>query len=107
AADELSPDDQRRRVMGGSTRPTRRYSGVIGPGDERRHASSDEELWGESWYFDFAARDASVGGYVRLGLYPNKGVAWWWATCVRPGEPTVLVREHEAPLPSAAALELR
>jgi hypothetical protein len=80
---------------------------VIGPGDERRHPSNDEELWGESWYFDFAARDGSVGGYVRLGLYPNQGVAWWWATCVRPGEPTVLVRDHEAPLPSAAALELR
>jgi hypothetical protein len=80
---------------------------VIAPADERRHASNDEELWGESWYFDFAARDGSVGGYVRLGLYPNKRVAWWWATCVRPGEPTVLVRDHEAPLPSAAALEVR
>jgi hypothetical protein len=80
---------------------------VIAAGDERRHAPAADELWGESWYFDFAARDASVGGYVRLGLYPNKQAAWWWATFVGPDRPTVVVKEHDAPLPSAAALEVR
>lgn len=80
---------------------------MIGPADERRHPVGEGELWGESWYFDFVTPDASLGGYVRLGLYPNKGVAWWWATFVRPDAPTVLVRDHEVPLPSGSALEVR
>ena len=32
-----------------------------------------ERLWGESWYFDFTNREGTLGGYVRLGLYPNLG----------------------------------
>jgi hypothetical protein len=80
---------------------------VITAADERRHGATDEELWGESWYFDFAAEDESVGGYVRLGLYPNKRVAWWWATVVRPDQPTILVRDHEVALPKREALEVR
>ena len=41
--------------------------------DENLHPPGDEELWGESWYLDWAASDCSYGGYVRLGLYPNLG----------------------------------
>jgi hypothetical protein len=79
---------------------------VIGPGDERAHAPDGERLWGESWYFDFAQSDGSLGGYLRLGLYPNLGVAWWWAYVVGEGRPLVVVRDHEVPLP-AQGLEAR
>jgi hypothetical protein len=75
--------------------------------DEGRHVAGPEPLWGESWYFDFAAPDASVGGYVRLGLYPNLGVAWYWAYLVRPGHPLIAVRDHEVELPRGEALEVR
>ena len=61
----------------------------------------DERLWGESWYFDFIDRDGTLGGYVRLGLYPNLGVAWYWACLVGEGRPLVTVIDHEVPLPKA------
>jgi hypothetical protein len=38
-----------------------------------------DRLWGESWYFDFASVDATVGGFVRIGDYPNLGRRWCWA----------------------------
>ncbi|MER3453409.1 MAG: hypothetical protein C4321_09835 [Chloroflexota bacterium] len=77
------------------------------PADEGVHAPGTEALWGESWYFDFAAPDGSVGGYVRLGLYPNLGVAWWWACVVGEGRRPVLVRDHEVALPKPGSLEVR
>ena len=76
------------------------------PEDERRHIPGSERLWGESWYFDFAQPDGSLGGYVRLGLYPNLGVAWWWAYVVGEGRPLVAVRDHDVPLPTQG-LEIR
>jgi hypothetical protein len=69
------------------------------PADEGRHPEGPEELWGESWYLDFAAADGSYGGYVRLGLYPNLDRAWWWIALVGVGEPTVLVLDHALPCP--------
>lgn len=79
------------------------------PQDEGRHEPGTEPLWNESWYFDFAADDGSVGGYVRLGLYPNLGVAWYWAYLVgaAEGAPLLAVQHHEAALPSGAVLEVR
>ncbi|MEX0666493.1 MAG: hypothetical protein WD598_17195 [Acidimicrobiia bacterium] len=76
--------------------------------DEGRHAAGPEDLWGESWYHDFAAEDGSYGGYLRLGLYPNLGVAWYWVHLVRRGQPLVLIRDHEVPCPdpTRAALEI-
>lgn len=70
------------------------------PADEHRHESGAEPLWGESWYFDFASRDGSLGGYVRLGLYPNLGVAWYWACLVGEDRPTIAVFDHTVGLPS-------
>jgi hypothetical protein len=67
--------------------------------DEDLHRIGPEALWNESYYFDFAAPDGSVGGYVRLGLYPNWNRAWYWACIVRPGQPAVLVADNTAPLP--------
>jgi hypothetical protein len=75
--------------------------------DERLHAPGPERLWNESYYFDFAAPDGSLGGYVRLGLYPNWDRAWYWACVVRPGEPTLLVADNEAALPEPAGTDLR
>ncbi len=67
-------------------------------GGETAHQPGPEPLWGESWYFDFAARDGSIGGYVRIGRYPNLDTVWYWATVVGPDRPTVLVVDHEVPL---------
>jgi hypothetical protein len=43
------------------------------------HRPGSDRLWGESWYFDFASVDGSVGGFVRVGDYPNLGQRWCWA----------------------------
>jgi hypothetical protein len=80
--------------------------------DEGRHQPDDDLLWNESWYLDFATEDGALGGYLRLGLYPNqgpdRGVAWYWACLVGEGRPLLLVRDHEVPLPPATAgLEVR
>jgi len=75
--------------------------------DEGRHRRGSEPLWGESWYFDLAAADASLGGFVRIGLYPNLGVAWFWAALVGQDRRLVLVRDHEIELPRGASLEVR
>lgn len=71
------------------------------PADEGLHPAGSGQLWNESWYFDFAAPDGSIGGYVRLGLYPNWDRAWYWACLVRREGPLVLVADNHAPLPGA------
>jgi len=75
--------------------------------DEHGHEPGPERLWGESWYFDFTDRDGTLGGYVRLGLYPNLGVAWYWACLVGEGRPLVTVIDHEVPPPARGSLEVR
>ena len=77
------------------------------PSDEQAHAPGPEALWGESWYFDFATPGGDLGGYVRLGLYPNQGVAWYWACLVGENRPLVTVIDHLVPLPRAGSLEIR
>jgi hypothetical protein len=67
--------------------------------DEGRHEPGAELLWNESWYFDFTTADGILGGWVRLGLYPNLGVAWYHAFLVGEGRPCVAVVDHEVPLP--------
>ena len=62
---------------------------VVLPGDEARHTPDGEELWNESYYCDFVHADGSLGGWLRLGLYPNRRVAWWTAWIVRPGQPGI------------------
>src|SRR6187397_1175601 len=75
--------------------------------DERRHQPDDDQLWNESYYLDFFAPDGSLGGYLRLGLYPNLGVAWYWACLVGEGRPLVTVIDHEVALPKDGSLEIR
>jgi hypothetical protein len=78
--------------------------------DEQRHEPTDHRLWGESWYVDFAQPGADggapLGGFVRLGLYPNLGLAWWWAYVSTPGG-LVVVRDHEVSPPRGRPLEVR
>ena len=67
--------------------------------DEGPHAATDEPLWNESWYFDFADPQQGVGGWIRLGLYPNQKTAWINALLCGPDMPTVAVNDFEAVLP--------
>lgn len=65
--------------------------------DEFFHERGGADLWGESWYFDFAALDARLGGYVRVGQYPNLGTGWLWLVLVGeqlPGGRQVVVLDH-------------
>ncbi|HEV3226141.1 MAG TPA: hypothetical protein VGZ52_04880 [Acidimicrobiales bacterium] len=80
---------------------------TVSPSDEGRHEPGSEPLWGESWYFDFFSADGSVGGWVRIGLYPNLGVTWYHAYLVGPDRAIVAVADYEAPLPNPPGLELR
>jgi hypothetical protein len=75
--------------------------------DEGLHPAGPERLWNESYYFDFVAPDGSVGGYIRLGLYPNWDRAWYWACVVRPGQPAVVVADNAAPLPVLGSTTVR
>jgi hypothetical protein len=75
--------------------------------DEELHPPGPELLWNESFYFDFAAPDGSIGGYVRIGLYPNWGRAWYWACVVRPGQPAILVADNAAALPARGSTDVR
>ena len=68
--------------------------------DEGRHAPGAEQLWNESWYFDAVSEDGSLGAYVRIGLYPQLGVAWYTTYVVGPGRASVAVIDYEAPLPA-------
>jgi hypothetical protein len=75
--------------------------------DEELHPPGPERLWNESYYFDFVAPDGSVGGYIRLGLYPNWDRAWYWACVARPGQPVVLVADNAVPLPALGSTMVR
>jgi hypothetical protein len=74
------------------------------PSDEGRHTPDPDDLWNESYYFDFVTPDRSVGGWLRLGLYPNRQVAWWTAWIVRPGHPGVSAVDYHAPVPPGDGL---
>ena len=80
---------------------------AVEPADEGIHPPGDERLWSESWYFDFVAPDGSIGGWIRLGLYPNWGVCWYDALVCGPGRSTVAVVDHEVALPRRPSLEIR
>ena len=75
--------------------------------DEARHEPATDELWSESWYLDFFDPKRGIGGYVRLGLYPNLGRAWYWACVVGPDRPLVTVIDHDVKIPTAPSLEIR
>ena len=82
--------------------------GPVDPADERTHPAGPELLWNESLYMDFTAADGSLGGYVRIGRYPNLGVIWYWGCVVGPDRPLVTVIDNAVPFPTRyESLELR
>ena len=70
------------------------------PDDETAHCPTDEPLWNESWYADFADLATGFGGWVRLGLIPNQQTAWLNALLCGPDMPTVAVVDFEVPVPT-------
>jgi hypothetical protein len=74
------------------------------PSDEARHTPDTDDLWNESYYCDFVHADGSLGGWLRLGLYPNRGVAWWTAWIVRPGQRGIASVDYRAPVPPGDGL---
>jgi len=66
--------------------------------DEGAHAPTDEPLWSESWYADFADPERGLGGWFRLGLIANQRQAWVHALLCGPDMPTVAV-DAQIPLP--------
>ncbi len=68
---------------------------------------SGQSGWEESWDFDFHRADGSLGGYVRLGLWPQQRLSWFWAALVGDDRPLVTVVDHELPLSRPPGLDLR
>jgi hypothetical protein len=68
--------------------------------DESAHPATEEPLWSESWYADFADPAMGLGGWVRLGLVPNQHTAWLHALLCGSDIPTVAVVDFEVPLPA-------
>ena len=78
------------------------------PADERNHAHDADPLWSESYYLDFFDPAGELGGYVRIGRYPNLGVIWYWACVVGRNRRLVTVIDHTVPIPAnPASLEIR
>ena len=67
--------------------------------DEGVHDRTDEPFWNESWYFDFADAGQGIGGWIRLGLYPNQQTAWINALLCGPDMATIAINDFEAALP--------
>lgn len=63
--------------------------------DELAHTAGDEPLWNESWYFDFVDANQEVGGWVRLGLYPNENTSWTNGLLCGPGIPTYALNDFD------------
>ncbi|MGE0218103.1 phosphotransferase [Mycolicibacterium sp.] len=74
-----------------------------GVDDEAAHPPGLEELWSESWYFDFADAGQGVGGWIRLGLVPNQDTAWINVLLCGPDMPTLAIVDFAAPLPTDPA----
>ena len=75
------------------------------PEDEQRHEAGAEPLWGESYYLDFVDDEGEIGGYLRIGYYPNLGVEWWTASIVEAGIQSVMSVSYDAPMTPLPALE--
>jgi hypothetical protein len=80
---------------------------AVDPADEQRHTPDDDRLWNESYYLDFVSARADVGGYVRIGLYPNLGVTWWTTMIVGPDRPIMASVSYDLPVIGGTGLGLR
>jgi hypothetical protein len=77
---------------------------VVLPDDEARHTPDGEDLWNESYYCDFVRSDGSMGGWLRLGLYPNRQAAWWTTWILWPDRPGLCSVDYRAPIPPGDGL---
>jgi hypothetical protein len=84
---------------------TESSSHAVRAADEGRHPPGAERFWGESYYMDFVTDDGSLGGYVRVGWYPNLGVVWWTTAIVEPEGRTVMSVSFDAPGTSTTSAE--
>ncbi len=96
--------DAERRAVG---EPSRVSHMEIGRAEESPHEPGPEDGWSEWWSLAWWSRDATLGGSVRLEVFPDLGRSWLWATCIGPWRLSVSVDEPDAPLPPAGGLELR
>ncbi len=69
--------------------------------DESRHLAEADQLWQESWYADVVTPDGAIAAYIRLGLYPNLGAAWWHVAVVGPDRPVVVCQRTDLEVPPA------
>ncbi len=73
---------------------------MIEANDDKRHQpDTDDQLWGESWYFNFYDPKNRVGMFTRMGLYPNKDVANMAVLVVADGREVYNRAWHNLPLP--------
>jgi hypothetical protein len=77
---------------------------VVDPADEIRHTPEADDLWSESYYADFVQADGTLGGWLRLGMYPNRQVAWWTAYIVGPDRPGVHSVNYQLLVPAGTGL---
>jgi hypothetical protein len=77
---------------------------IVEPSDEQRHTPDPDDLWNESYYADFVNGDGSWGGWLRLGLYPNRQVAWWTTYIVGLDRPGVCSVNYTVPVPAGDGL---
>lgn len=67
--------------------------------DEARHQPGSTLAWEESWTFDFATADASLGGWVAMTLRPNRPTARYEAFLCGPDRDLLAVLDDEVPAP--------
>lgn len=90
-------DTEALEILPASTAPEPlRPAGV----DESAHTPTDEPLWSESWYADFADVTQGFGGWVRLGRIPNERKAWLHALLCGPNIATTAVIDFDVALPA-------
>ncbi len=80
---------------------------AVDPADEGRHPPDAEPLWNESHYLDFVSADGTLGGYARIGRYPNLGVTWWTTMVVGTERPLVASVAYDLPVGGGTGLALR
>ncbi len=86
---------------------------TVEPRDERPHQPPDDGdgaapdvPWSDSWVFDFAAADGTLGGWVRITRFPELGRSWYEAVVAGPRQQLLTVVDHDVPFRSSA-LEVR
>jgi len=60
---------------------------MINERDEGRHPAGREELWNESYYFNFYDPARQIGGFTRIGLQENLGTSNVWCLLIKDRKP--------------------